>query len=88
MRRIVESLIEDTERQLPLLEMAVKATDAAQCARLAHYSKGACANIGAVSAAGVLSELERCAKRGALEECSLHLIALGFELERLRTEEI
>jgi histidine phosphotransfer protein HptB len=88
MRQILAALIEDTEKQLPLLGMAIRNTDSAQCARLAHYCKGACANVGAKAAATVLAELERNAKAGAMEECSHQLAALATEVDRLRAEEI
>jgi HPt (histidine-containing phosphotransfer) domain-containing protein len=88
MRELLDALIEDTDRQLPLLDQAIRATDTEQCARLAHYCKGACANMGARAAAGVLARLERSAKEGSLEECSRQLGALAAEVDRLRTAEI
>jgi len=51
MRQILAALIEDTEKQLPLLGVAIRNADRDQCARLAHYCKGACANVGAKAAA-------------------------------------
>jgi len=88
MRQLLAALIEDTERQMPLLDMAVRNTDGQGCARLAHYCKGACANVGANAAATVLAELERNAKDGAMEECGRQLAALASEVDRLRTVEI
>lgn len=88
MRELLAALIEDTERQLPLLDMAIRNTDGPQCARLAHYCKGACSNVGAKAAATVLAELERNAKAGAMEECGRQLAALAAEVDRLRAEEI
>ena len=88
MRELLAALIADTEKQLPLLHLAIRNTDGQQCARLAHYCKGACANVGAQAAATVLAALERNAKDGAMEECSQQLAALGRELDRLRLKEI
>ena len=88
MRQLLDALIEDTERQMPLLEMAIRGTDTQQCARLAHYCKGACANVGAQAAATVLAELEQNAKDGAIDACSRQLAALAMEVDRLRAEEI
>jgi len=88
MREILAALIADTELQMPLLDMAIRGTDLQQCARLAHYCKGACANVGAKAAATVLAELERSAKSGAPEECSRQLAALATEVDRLRCERI
>jgi HPt (histidine-containing phosphotransfer) domain-containing protein len=88
MRQLLAALIEDTERQIPLLELAIRSTDIEQCARLAHYCKGACASVGARAAADVLTQLERNAKVGAMDECSTQLVALAMEVDRLRGEEI
>src|ERR1039458_9983284 len=59
MGQILTALIEDTARQIPLLEVAIREQNGPQCARLAHYSKGACANVGANAAAAVLEAMER-----------------------------
>ena len=88
MRELLAALIQDTEQQLPLLASAIRSRDAEQCARLAHYSKGACSNIGAKAAAAALVELERQAKRGDLEECGRQLSALAAEIDRLRAERV
>ena len=88
MRQLLAALIEDTERQMPLLEVAIQATDGGECARLAHYCKGACANVGATAVAAVLRTLEQQAHKGAMDECGRQLVALATELDRLRAEEI
>ena len=54
--------------------------------RLAHYSKGACANVGANRAAATLKQLEQDAARSAFEDCSAGLKALIEELDHLRHE--
>jgi HPt (histidine-containing phosphotransfer) domain-containing protein len=73
---------------MPLLEIAIRNTDGPQCARLAHYCKGACANVGAKAAATVLATLERNAKDGAMDECGRQLAELASQVERLRLEKI
>jgi HPt (histidine-containing phosphotransfer) domain-containing protein len=88
MRELLAALIADTEQQLPLIDMAIRTTNLQQCAHLAHYCKGACANVGAKAAAIVLAELERSAKNGASEECSRQLAVLATEVDRLRHEQI
>lgn len=88
MRELLVALIADTELQLPLIDTAIRNTDGQGCARLAHYCKGACSNVGATAAARVLAEIERNAKSGEMEECSRQLITLAAEVERLRAEEI
>ena len=88
MRDLLAALIDDTRRQMPLLDMAIRNADALQCIRLAHYCKGACANVGANAAATVLAELERNARSGAMEECGRQLTVLAAEIDRLRAERI
>ncbi|MEI9972274.1 MAG: Hpt domain-containing protein [Ignavibacteriota bacterium] len=88
MRDLLATLIADTERQMPLLDLAIRDTDGPRCARLAHYCKGACSNVGAVAAASALAQLEQSAKDGAMEECARQLAALAKEVDRLRAEEI
>ena len=88
MRDLLAALIADTELQLPLLDRAIRRSDLKQCASLAHYCKGACANIGAKAAATVLADLERSAKSGATEECGRQLAVLAIEVDRLRAERV
>jgi HPt (histidine-containing phosphotransfer) domain-containing protein len=86
MREFLTALIDDTARQIPLLEAAVQECDADRCVRLAHYSKGACANVGAASAAALLRCIEQSAAARAFPECSHALAALAVEVTRLREE--
>jgi HPt (histidine-containing phosphotransfer) domain-containing protein len=86
MREIVSALIEDTSEQVHRLEAAIRDGDSLKCARLAHYSKGACANVGAESAAELLKHIEQRANGGDLKECSVSLAALADEIGRLRSE--
>ena len=86
MGQILTALIDDTARQLPLLEVAIRKQDAPQCARLAHYCKGACANVGANAAAAVLEAMERQAASGSVAECGVQLAQLASEVEKLRHE--
>ena len=86
MREILTALIDDTSRQMPFLESAIRAEDSQKCMRLAHYSKGACANVGANAAAAVLKRLEREAAGHEFPECRVSLVNLAAEIERLRCE--
>src|ERR1700683_4414165 len=86
MREIVMALIDDTSSQILLLEAAIREGDPVKCARLAHYSKGACANVGAESAADLLKHIEQRAHGGDFEECSVSLAALSDEIGRLRSD--
>jgi HPt (histidine-containing phosphotransfer) domain-containing protein len=86
MREILATLIDDTSRQIQLLDLAIREGDALRCMRLAHYSKGACANVGATAAADVCKNIERSAADGRFTECGASLAALAQELGRLRSE--
>jgi HPt (histidine-containing phosphotransfer) domain-containing protein len=86
MREVLSALIEDTSRQLVLLDKAIRHQDTTGCMRLAHYSKGACANVGANRAAAALKQLEQDASRSAFGECSASMRFLVEELENLRHE--
>jgi HPt (histidine-containing phosphotransfer) domain-containing protein len=86
MREILHALIEDTSQQLALLDAAIRDQDSERCKRLAHYCKGACANVGANAAAAVLRRMEREALSHAFDRCAESLASLGTELERLKAE--
>lgn len=85
MRDIVAALIDDTSRQMELLNAAIVEHDVQRCVRLAHYSKGACANIGANSAAAILKDIEAKAVSANFAECSAALTQLAKEMDLLRS---
>jgi HPt (histidine-containing phosphotransfer) domain-containing protein len=86
MREIVSALIDDTARQLAPLQKAISEQDSEACIRLAHYSKGACANVGANSAAAVLKRIETDAARRQFAECGSSLAVMMREIDLLRQE--
>lgn len=86
MREVLAALIDDTARQLNLLDAAIRQRNASETIRLAHYSKGACANVGARSTAALLQQIERTAARGDFETCVQSFGSLAAELEKLRQE--
>jgi HPt (histidine-containing phosphotransfer) domain-containing protein len=86
MREILAALIDDTSLHIQLLEIAIQDGDADRCSRLAHYSRGACANVGAVSAARLLRHIESRAAHGEFEECGETLAALAKQIDQLRQE--
>ena len=86
MRELVAALIADAREKMPALEKAVENADAADCARLAHYVKGACANIGAVSMATILKSIERSAAAGDFDACRTSLSNLALELQKFSFE--
>jgi HPt (histidine-containing phosphotransfer) domain-containing protein len=86
MREVLSALIDDTSQQLALLDGAIRQQDGQSCMRLAHYSKGACANVGANRAAATLKRLEQDAARSAFDDCTASLQFLVEELDRLRHE--
>jgi HPt (histidine-containing phosphotransfer) domain-containing protein len=88
MREILAALLDDTSRQIILLEQAIRNCDPQATRRLAHYSKGACANVGANAVAAVLESIEHTAVSQDFEACRSSLQALSVEMERLRAETI
>ncbi len=86
MREVLTVLIDDTSRQMQLLKAAIEEQDATRCMRLAHYSKGACANVGAAAAAEILKDMERQAASHQFSACGAALGRLAEEVELLRSE--
>ena len=88
MREILSALIEDTSLQVGQLESAIREEDAPRCMRLAHYSKGACANVGANAAAQVFKDIEEMANERHFRECGISLAALEQVMNQLRSEAV
>lgn len=86
MREIVSALIEDASQQILSMEAAIRERDGRLTARLAHYSWGACANLGAKAVAATLESIERQGAAGQFGSCGASLAALCREIERLRVE--
>ena len=86
MREILAALVDDTKRQMVLLDAAIREQDATRCMHLAHYSKGACANVGASGAAAILKEIESKAAEHKFPECGAALARLGREVELIDSE--
>src|SRR3954451_17777781 len=86
MREVLTTLLDDTAKQIALLDQAITSQDHQKTMRLAHYCKGACANVGANAAAAVLRRLEQQAAHQSFEACVVSLHNLAEEMERLRVE--
>jgi HPt (histidine-containing phosphotransfer) domain-containing protein len=69
-----------------LLDAAIREQDATRCMRLAHYSKGACANVGTSGAAAILKEIESKAATRNFPDCEAALVKLGQEVDLLDSE--
>ncbi len=88
MREILQALIQDTSAQLGKLAAAIRDEDAQQCVRLAHYCKGACANVGANRVAGLMRRIEVQASAGEFQECDEALGSMEEEMALLRRERV
>jgi HPt (histidine-containing phosphotransfer) domain-containing protein len=88
MREIMDSLLEDTQNQIARIAAAITAENGDLCRRLAHSSKGACANVGANAAAAALLDMERAAETGRFDVCTRSLAALSEQVELLKAEAI
>ena len=88
MREVLMALVDDTARQMILLDAAIREEDTSRCMRLAHYSKGACANLGAQSAAALFKRIETQAGNRQFPEGQAAFAQLVAEVERLRSEAV
>ena len=88
MREVLAALLDDTASQLVLLDAAIRDKDPQQTMRVAHYCKGACANVGANRVAAVLKRMEQEAASHSFADCAASLCNLSQELERLRVEAV
>jgi len=86
MQEVMRALLEDTSRQIHLLDSAIREQNPETCKRLAHYSKGACASVGANAAAAVLLRMENEAGACDFDRCATSLAAFDSEIARLRDE--
>ncbi len=86
MREVVTTLLDDATAQISALVQAVEQADVAKCARLAHYVKGACANVGAASLAALMKSIERSARAGDFAACRASLGCVSVELEKFSSE--
>lgn len=83
-REVLNLLVKDTSEHLPGLAAAIRGGDAESAARLAHYSKGACASAGALAAAATLGTIEGHARSRDFEGCARSLNRLSSDLKHLR----
>jgi HPt (histidine-containing phosphotransfer) domain-containing protein len=83
-RELLAQLVDHTDSQLAKLATAVAQGDITQCMRIAHSSKGACANVGAVAISATFRDVEAAARDGYTAGMSDSLLVLQSELERLR----
>ena len=88
MREVLTALLDDTSKQVALMDDAIRDRDPQKTMRLAHYCKGACANVGANAAAAALKRLEQQAASHSFADCAVSLCNLTLELERLRLEAV
>ena len=86
MREVLTTLLTDTSKQVALLDSAIRDQDPQKTMRLAHYCKGACANVGANAVASVLKRMEEQASSRSFVDCAASLGNLMQELDRLRVE--
>ena len=85
-KELLQMFLVDTEDSLGQLAAAIVAGDQADVQELAHYIKGASANVGAVALSREAAGLERLAKKGQLTKASSHLRQLQTlhrEIQRL-----
>jgi CheY-like chemotaxis protein len=82
-REIVDSFLAETPRRLELMKEAVRRSDAAALAFIAHSLKGSSGQIGAVRVSSLSFELEQKGKSADLVSAAALLTELERELARL-----
>jgi HPt (histidine-containing phosphotransfer) domain-containing protein len=88
MREVLTALLDDTSKQIALLDLAIRDKDPQTTMRVAHYCKGACANVGANRVAAVLKRMEQQAAQQSFNDCAESLSNLMQEMDRLRAEAV
>lgn len=86
MREVATSLVKDAEVQVAALQDAIAEADGTRCARLAHYVKGACANVGAASLAALMKSIELSARDGDFAACRASLSNASVELQKFSSQ--
>jgi HPt (histidine-containing phosphotransfer) domain-containing protein len=84
MREILSDLVHDTSEQLRLMAAAILSEDSDLCLRRAHYLKGAFGNVGACSAATLVTCIEEAARQHNYHGCAEFLGELFITMEQLR----
>ena len=69
-KELLQLFVRDTENTLAQLEAAVSSENQTAVQSLAHYIKGASANVGAVGMSRAAAQLEKLAKTGNLKAAS------------------
>ena len=82
MHYLVTALVEDTGKQIAEITQAIEHSDVTRCGRLAHYVRGACANVGAAAMADILRNIETNANQGDLNACRSSLDSLAAALQK------
>lgn len=85
-KELLTMFVEDISNSINQLAAAISANDAADAREVAHYIKGASANVGAVGMSQTAAQIEKQAKAGSLQGAPgglRQLQALQKEVQRL-----
>ncbi|MCP4044175.1 MAG: response regulator [Gammaproteobacteria bacterium] len=83
---VISAYLEDTSNTINEMLRAYASADGKTLERLAHSSKSASANVGAMTLSGMAKELEAQARGGELTGAQRRIDALQAEFERVRRE--
>lgn len=72
-KELLQMFVGDTENSLEQLATAISADNQSAVQELAHYIKGASANVGAVGMSTIAAQLESTAKAGNLRAAAKYL---------------
>jgi CheY-like chemotaxis protein/HPt (histidine-containing phosphotransfer) domain-containing protein len=83
-KTVIRGYIEDIPRQIKKMREKLKVADAVAVSHVAHYIKGASANVGGESLRKVAFEIEKLAKTGDLTATAALMDSLEAEFGRLK----
>ncbi|MEL6228567.1 MAG: Hpt domain-containing protein [Cyanobacteria bacterium J06627_3] len=83
-KELLQLFVADTDNSLSQLEMAISTENPSAVQAMAHYIKGASANIGAVGMSRTAAQLERLAKTGNLKPATTSLRQLQILHEEVK----
>ena len=83
-RELLEMFLNDAESSLMQLAEAISANSSDMVEELAHYLKGASANVGAIALSQAAAQLERQAKQGKIAQAPRALAQLKVLCKEVR----
>lgn len=85
-RRLFQTFLESTEKDLVLLDQAFTEQDEEKMRAAAHHIKGAAGNLELEVIAEAARRIEEKARRGRIEDPAVHIANIRRQLESISTQ--